>query len=58
MPTSHQIGANSHTCGSDAVTFAGSMGSLEVTLNVCHTFGSSGFPFQKSGGVQYFGPNL
>ena len=44
MPILHHISANSHTCGTDAKTFAGSMNSLA---------------FQKlGGGVQIFGPNF
>ena len=35
----HHISANSHTCGSDAITFVGSMSCLEVTLTVCHNIG-------------------
>ena len=63
MSILHQISANSHTCGSDAITFVDSMSSLEVVLTVCFdvSSGCSGFPFQKSGGgggVQDFVPDL
>ena len=50
MPILHQISANSHTCGSDAITFVGSMSSLEVTLTVCHSLGVLGFCLPKIGG--------
>ena len=39
MPILHHISANSPTCGSDAITFFGSMSSLEVTITVCHNLG-------------------
>ena len=59
MPILHHISANSHTCGSDAITFVGSMDSLEVTLTVCHILGLLGFCLPKiGGGGQIFGPNL
>ena len=60
MPILHHISDNSHTCGSDALTFVGSMGSLEVTLTVCHNLGLLGFCLPKIGGGcgQIFGPNL
>ena len=50
MPILHQISANSHTCGSDAITFVGSMNSLEVTLTVCHNIGLLGFRLPNIGG--------
>ena len=43
------ISANSHTCGSDAITFVGSMSSLKVTLTVCYNFGFLGFSLSKRG---------
>ena len=59
MPILHHISANRHTRGSDAITFVGSMDSLEVTLTVCHNLGLLGFCLLKiGGGVQVFGPNL
>ena len=45
MPILHHISASSHTCGSDAITFVGSMSSLEVTL------GLLGFCLLKIGGM-------
>ena len=50
MPFLHHISANSHTCGSDAITFVGSMSSLEVTLSVCHNLRLLGFWLPKIGG--------
>ena len=50
MPILHHISANRHTCGSDAITFVGSMSSLEVTLTVCHNLGLLGFCLPKIGG--------
>ena len=38
MTILHHITANSQTCGSDAITFVGSISSLEVTLTVCYCF--------------------
>ena len=59
MPILHHISANSHTYGSDAITFVGSMSSLEVTLTMCHDLGFLRFWLPKiEGGVQIFGPNL
>ena len=54
MPILHHISANSHPCGSDAITFVGSMSSLEATLTVCHNLGLFGFAFPKSEGVDKF----
>ena len=54
MPTLHHLSANSHTCGSDGITFVGSMNSLEVTLSVCHNLGLLGFCFPKIGGCTDF----
>ena len=54
----HHLSANSHTCGSDAITFVGFMSTLEVNLNVCHKHGLLGFRLPKLGGLQIFGPNL
>ena len=54
MPILHHIRANSHTCGSDSITFVGSMSSLEVTLTVCHNLGLLGFCLLKIGGVYKF----
>ena len=50
MPILHHLSANSHTCGSDGITFVGSMNSLEVTLTVCHNLGWLGFCLPKIGG--------
>ena len=50
MPFLHHISANSHTCGSDAITFVGSMSSLDVALTVCHSLGLLGFCLPKIGG--------
>ena len=50
MPILLQIRANSHTCGSDTITFVGSMSSLELTLTVCHNLGLLGFCLPKMGG--------
>ena len=59
MQILHHISANSHTLGSDAIKFVGSMDSLEVTLTVCHNLGLLGFGLPKiGGGGQIFGPNL
>ena len=59
MPILHHISANSHNCGSDAITCVGSMDSLEVTLTVCHILGLLGFCLPKiGGGGQIFGPDL
>ena len=59
MPILHHISANRHTCGSDAITFVGSMSSLEITLTVCHNLGLLGFCLPEiGGGGQFFGPNL
>ena len=49
MPILHILSANSHTCGSDAKTFVGSMSSLDVTLTV-RNLGLLGFCFPKLGG--------
>ena len=46
----HHINANSHTCGSDAITLIGFMSSLEVTLTVCHNFWLLRFSLPKIGG--------
>ena len=46
----HHISANRHNCGSDAITFVGSMSMLEVTLTVCHNLGLLGFCLPKIGG--------
>ena len=51
MPILHHISANSHTCGSDAITFVESMSSLEVTLTVCHNVGLLRFSLPKIGGL-------
>ena len=53
-----QISANSHTCGSDAITDVGSMSSLEVTLTVCHNLGLLGFCLPKIGGCTDFRSQL
>ena len=53
MPIWLQISANSHTCGSDAITVVGSMSSLEVNLTVCHKHGFLGFCLPKIGGGVY-----
>ena len=50
----HHISANSHTCGSDAITFVGSMSSLEVTLTVRHILGLLGGCLPKIGGLYRF----
>ena len=47
MPILHHISANSHTFGSDAIAFVGSMSSLEVTLTVCHNLVLLKFSFPK-----------
>ena len=44
------IMANCHTCGSDAITFVGSISSFEVTLSVCHNLGLLRFSLPKIGG--------
>ena len=54
MPVLHHISANSHTRGSDAKSFGGSMKSLEVTLTECHNQGLLSFSFQKIGGNYKF----
>ena len=46
----YHISANSHTCGSDAITFVGSLSSSEVTLIICHILGLLGFWLPKIGG--------
>ena len=54
MPILHHISANSHTCGSGAITFVGSMSTLEVTLSVCHNLGLLTVLLSKNwGGVVY-----
>ena len=58
MPILHPKSANSHTCGSDAITFVESVSSLEVTLTVDHNLGLLGFYLPKIGVVQFFGLNL
>ena len=50
MPIFHYLSANSHTCGSDAISFVRSMSSLEVTLIERQTLGLLGFCLQKIGG--------
>ena len=50
MPILHQISANSHFCGSEAIAFVGSMDSLEATLTVCHNLGLLGVCLTKIGG--------
>ena len=50
MPILQHISANSYACGSDAITSAGSMSSLEVTLTMCHNLGLLGFCLPKIGG--------
>ena len=50
-PILHQLGANSHTCWSDSITFVGSISSLEVTLTACHNLGLLKFSLAKMGGV-------
>ena len=52
------MSANSHTCGSDAITLIVSMSSLEVTLTMCQNLGLLRFSLPKIGDVQNFGPNL
>ena len=54
MPVLHHISVNSHACKSDAITFVGSMSSLEVTLTGCHNLGLLGFCLPKIGGVDKF----
>ena len=54
MPILHYISANSHTCGSDAKAFVGSMSSLEVTLTVCDNLGLLGFLPSQNWGVYRF----
>ena len=49
MPILHHLSANSHTSGSDAKTFVGSMSSLEVILAVRHNLGLLGFCLPKRG---------
>ena len=46
----HYISANSHTCGSDAIAFVGSISSLEVTLTMCHNLRLLGSCLPKIGG--------
>ena len=58
MPILHPISANSHTCGSDAITFVVSMDSLEETLTVCHNLGLLGFCLPKIGGCTDFRSQL
>ena len=59
MPNLLHISANSHTCGSDAITPIVSMrGSLEVTLTMCHNLGLLKFSHPKIGDKQNFAPNL
>ena len=55
MPFLHHISANSHTCGCDAITFVGSMSSLEVTLTMCHNLGLLSFSLPKilGGGTKF-----
>ena len=58
MPILHHISANSHTCGSDAITFVGSMSSLEVALTVCYDLGFHRFSLPKIGGCTKFRSQL
>ena len=59
MPIWHHINGNSHTCGSDAITFVVSMSSLEITITVCHNLGLLRCSLPEIwGGVKNFGPNL
>ena len=58
MPILHKISAISHACGSDALTFVGSMSSLEVSLTVWHNLVLLRFFILKMGGVKYYCPNL
>ena len=52
MPILHHISANGQTCGSNAITFVGSMFSLEVTLTVSiNLTGLLRFTLQKLVGV-------
>ena len=54
MPILHHISAISHTCGSEAITFFGSMGNLEITLTVCHNLGLLRFSLSKIGMIYEF----
>ena len=54
MPILHHISANSHTCGSDAITFVGSISSSEVTIAVCYNLWLLGFCLPKIGEVNRF----
>ena len=58
MPILHHISANSHTCGSDAITFVGFMSSLEAILTVFHNRGLLRFSFSKIGGCTDFWSQL
>ena len=58
MPIYHHISANSHSFGSDAITFVGSMSDLEVTLTVCYNLGFLRFSLTVMGGTYFFGPNF
>ena len=58
MPILHHLSANSHTCGSDAITFVGSLSSLEVALTVGHNLGLLGFCLPKIGGCTDFRSQL
>ena len=51
MSALHHISANRHTCGCDAITFIGSMGSLEVALTVFYNLGLLKFSLPKIGEV-------
>ena len=57
MPTLHHISANSRIFGCDAITFVGSLSSLEVALTAFHNLGLLRFSLPKIGDVQNFGPN-
>ena len=54
MPILHHLSADSHTCGSDAITFVESMSSLDVNVTVCQNLGLLGFCLPKIGGVYRF----
>ena len=58
MPILRDINPNSQTCVVDAITFDGSMNSLEVTLTCAITSSSSKFPSQNGWGVLIFCPSF
>ena len=58
MPILHHISANNCACEFDAITFVGSMNSLEDTVTVCHNLELLSFSLPKIGGCSNFRSQL